>query len=73
LQWLLLKTLRNRPKGVSTGRVLKAVYGADDGERRLKSLAHDLKTTLNRLQIPYAPSCLSETWRLRRTEAPPAA
>jgi hypothetical protein len=73
LQWLLLKTLWNKRKGVGTERVLKAVYGEDDGEGRLKSLAHDLKATLKRLKIPYAPSCRSEKWRLRRTDASPAA
>jgi hypothetical protein len=67
-QWLLLKVLWNKPKGVSTERVLKAVYGQDDVERRLKSLAHDLKTTLAKLKIPYAPSCRSETWRLVRND-----
>jgi hypothetical protein len=73
LQWLLLKMLWNKPKGVGTGQVLKAVYRADDGERRLKSLAHDLKETLKRLKIPYAPTCRSETWRLVRIDASPAA
>jgi hypothetical protein len=64
LQWLLLKTLWNKPQGVRTGRVLQAVYGQDDGEARLKALAHDLKVTLKKHQIPYLPSCHSERWRL---------
>jgi hypothetical protein len=63
-QWLLLKALWKKPKGVSTNKVLKVVYGEDEGERRLKSLANDLKTTLLKYRIPYAPSSRSEKWRL---------
>ena len=72
LQWLLLKKLWNKPRGVATEQVLKAVYQEDDGERRLKSLAHDLKETLKRFKIPYAPACRSETWRLVPIDASPA-
>jgi hypothetical protein len=75
LQWLLLKTIWNKPRGVSTSTVLRAVYGDDDdrAERRLKALANDLRNSLTKFKIPLGVSCRSEKWRLITIDTPPVA
>jgi hypothetical protein len=67
-QWLLLKAIWGKPRGVSTSKVLQAVYHDDSLERRLKALAHDLTDTLNKYQIPLKVSGKGEKWRLVPTD-----